>query len=202
MSYVDTAGWRVPPAPINARAVAIACLVYRASGERAGRTLRHEAVTNKRVIIKVGVLRRRTVEMLNTKVEAVCREAVRATRPHPRLRQHRGDRHRRHQRAVQRHQLAARVPARCQAQRGIRPGPIWAPRPAHGQLVRAAAQDHASQRRDIAEVAAPGERHVVLIYGSTLLVGSKPSQPNGGANTATQACEASAPRSRGATPSR
>jgi uncharacterized membrane protein YdbT with pleckstrin-like domain len=29
------------------------------------------AVTNKRVIIKVGVLRRRTVEMLNTKVEAV-----------------------------------------------------------------------------------------------------------------------------------
>ena len=30
------------------------------------------AVTNKRVIIKVGVLRRRTVEMLNTKVEAVA----------------------------------------------------------------------------------------------------------------------------------
>jgi uncharacterized membrane protein YdbT with pleckstrin-like domain len=29
------------------------------------------AVTNKRVIIKVGVLRRRTVEMLNTKVEAI-----------------------------------------------------------------------------------------------------------------------------------
>ena len=29
------------------------------------------AVTNKRVIIKVGILRRRTVEMLNTKVEAV-----------------------------------------------------------------------------------------------------------------------------------
>ncbi|HXL97631.1 MAG TPA: PH domain-containing protein [Steroidobacteraceae bacterium] len=30
------------------------------------------AVTNKRVIIKVGVLRRRTVEMLNAKVEAVA----------------------------------------------------------------------------------------------------------------------------------
>jgi uncharacterized membrane protein YdbT with pleckstrin-like domain len=30
------------------------------------------AVTNKRVIIKVGVLRRRTVEMLNTKVEAIA----------------------------------------------------------------------------------------------------------------------------------
>jgi uncharacterized membrane protein YdbT with pleckstrin-like domain len=30
------------------------------------------AVTNKRVIIKVGVLRRRTVEMLNSKVEAVA----------------------------------------------------------------------------------------------------------------------------------
>ena len=30
------------------------------------------AVTNKRVIIKVGVLRRRTLEMLNTKVEAVA----------------------------------------------------------------------------------------------------------------------------------
>ena len=30
------------------------------------------AVTNKRVIIKVGILRRRTVEMLNTKVEAIA----------------------------------------------------------------------------------------------------------------------------------
>jgi uncharacterized membrane protein YdbT with pleckstrin-like domain len=30
------------------------------------------AVTNKRVIIKVGLLRRRTVEMLNTKVEAIA----------------------------------------------------------------------------------------------------------------------------------
>jgi uncharacterized membrane protein YdbT with pleckstrin-like domain len=30
------------------------------------------AVTNKRVIIKVGMLRRRTVEMLNTKVEAIA----------------------------------------------------------------------------------------------------------------------------------
>ena len=30
------------------------------------------AVTNKRVIIKVGIVRRRTVEMLNTKVEAIA----------------------------------------------------------------------------------------------------------------------------------
>ena len=70
-----------------------------------------------------------------------------------------------------------------------------ATRDAHRQLVRPAAEDHAAQRRDVAEIAAPGDRHVIARRRAVLLVGSSSTQPNGGQYTATQACEAASPPS-------
>jgi len=50
--------------------IAIGTFIFAIAAVRRNAT--EMAVTNKRVIIKVGVLRRRTVEMLNTKVEAIA----------------------------------------------------------------------------------------------------------------------------------